>query len=440
MVTETLQFAEWFRSTTPYIRIHRGKTFVIQFDDDAVASVNFTSLVHDLALLNSIGIRLVLVYGSRHCIEHRLQDRKLTLHYHNGLRVTTAEAMECVKESVGQLGIEIAARLSMGLGNTPMSNARLRVSSGNFIIAKPLGVIDGVDYQYTGEIRRIDVDAINERLKSQEIILVPPLGYSITGEIFNLSASELAARLAVSLQADKLIYLLEAEGMCNGQGKLIREMTWQDAESVLWSSGNTDNDQYRYFRAAIEAARHGVDRVHLVDRRRDGALLHELFTRDGAGTMISSMPYDLVRKAEVDDIGGLLELIMPLEQQGILVERSREKLELEIEHFTLMERDGVIIGCVALYPFPDGNGAELACLAVHPDYHRSGRGEQLLSQLENEAGAVGIQRLFILTTHAEHWFLERGFVHADLDDLPVERKTLYNYQRNSKVLVKQLSG
>lgn len=439
MTAEATPFAEWFRSTTPYIRGHRGRTFVIHFDDAAVLGENFTALVHDLALLNSIGIRLVLAYGSRHCIEDRLRESQLTQRFHKGLRVTSPEAMECVKEAVGLLGIEIAARLSMGLGNTPMSNSRLRVATGNFITAKPLGVIDGIDYQYTGEIRRIDVEAIKDRLNHHEIVLVPPLGYSITGEIFNLGASELAARLAVSLQADKLIYLLEAEGMNDGQGRLIRELTWQDAESALWSAGaGPDNEQYRYFRAAIEAARQGVERVHLVDWRRDGALLRELFTRDGAGTMISSMPYDSVRKATVDDIAGLLELIKPLEREGILVERSREKLELEIDHFTVLERDGTAIGCVALYPFPGRPDAEVACLAVRPEYSRGGRGDLLLKQVESEAAAAGINRLFILTTHAEHWFLERGFTPAELDDLPVERKALYNYQRNSKVLVKHI--
>lgn len=439
MTAEATPFADWFRSTTPYIRGHRGRTFVIHFDDAAVLSENFTALVHDLALLNSIGIRLVLAYGSRHCIEDRLRDSQLTQRYHKGLRVTSPEAMECVKEAVGLLGIEIAARLSMGLGNTPMSNSRLRVATGNYITAKPLGVIDGIDYQFTGEIRRIDVDAIKDRLNLHEIVLVPPLGYSITGEIFNLGASELAARLAISLQADKLIYLLEAEGMNDSKGRLIRELTWQDAEAALWSAGaGADNEQYRYFRAAIEAARQGVERVHLVDWRRDGALLHELFTRDGAGTMISSMPYDCVRKATVDDIAGLLELIKPLEREGILVERSREKLELEIDHFTVLERDGTAIGCVALYPFPGTLDAEVACLAVRPDYRRGGRGDQLLKQAEGEATAAGINRLFILTTHAEHWFLERGFIPAGLGDLPVERKALYNYQRNSKVLVKHI--
>jgi amino-acid N-acetyltransferase len=438
MTTDARQFASWFRSTTPYIRVHRNRTFVIQFDDDAVACETFTSLVHDLALLNSLGIRLVLVFGTRSSIEKGLHARNLSLQYHHGLRITDAGAMECVKQAAGQLSIEIAARLSMGLGNTPMSNAALRVSTGNFITAKPLGIRHGVDYQYTGEIRRIDTDSIRQKLDAHEIVLIPPLGYSVTGEIFNLSACELAASLAVDLEADKLIYLMEAVGICDAQGALIREMTWQEAAAVVPDSPDEAMPRLRYFQAAIDASRQGVQRVHLIDRRLDGAILQELFTRDGAGTMISSLPYDVVRKAGIDDIGSILDLIEPMERQGVLVERSREKLELEIEHFTLLERDGVIIGCVALYPLPDQISAELACLVVHADYHKNGRGEQLLSLLEAEAIGAGIKRLFILTTHAEHWFLERGFVNTALDELPVERKAMYNYQRNSKVLVKNL--
>ena len=437
MQIDAAQFVEWFRSASPYIRVHRGKTFVIQFDDVPVSEGTFTNLVHDLALLNSLGIRLVLVFGARTSIEHRLEQAGIALDYHKGVRVTTAEAMEFVKEAAGKLRVEIEARLSMGLGNSPMYNADLRVSSGNYVSAKPLGVVEGIDFQFTGEIRGIDVDTIKAKLEAREIVLIPPLGYSVTGECFNLGADNLAAYLASALQADKLIYLMETRGLRNDKDELIRQMTQEEAETLLQNTGGTAS-YHHYLWSAVYACKQGVHRVHLIDRHVDGAVIQELFTRDGAGTMISTTPYDVMRKAGIGDIPGLMTLIEPLEQEGILVQRSREKLELEVDHFTVMERDGVIIGCGALYPFNTDDAAELACLAVHRDYHKCGRGQSLLHAIEERARSEGLKKLFVLSTHAEHWFLEQGFNKAALDELPVARKRLYNYRRNSKVMVKML--
>jgi amino-acid N-acetyltransferase len=437
MTADATQFVKWFRAAAPYIHVHRNKIFVIKFDDDAVHGAGFNHLIHDLALLNSLGIQLVLVYGTRNSIETLLSARKLSPEYHKGLRVTTAAAMECVKAAAGTLRIEIESKMSMGLGNTPMSNAELRVCSGNYVTAKPLGVIDGVDFQFTGEIRSIDTGAILGKLANHEIVLVPPIGYSTTGEAFNLSADRLAAGLAIQLHADKLIYLMEAAGLMGGDARLIRQLNLEEARILLQDTDETIAI-HPYLDAAIQACAGGVRRAHLIDRRIDGAILQELFTTDGCGTMISNFPYDVIRPAAVGDISGLLALLEPLERQGVLVERSREKLELEINHFTVMERDGVVMACAALYPFPKEHTAEIACLVVHPDYHNQGRGEQLLSLMENEAIKSKLKSIFVLTTHAEHWFLERGFVNAALDDLPVERKALYNIQRNSKVLIKKL--
>lgn len=437
MADDTSQFIKWFRAASPYIHVHRNKTFVIKFDGDAVHSDGFNHLIHDLALLNSLGVRLVIVYSTRTSIENLLNERDLSFKYYKGLRVTDAETMEYVKLAAGKLRIKIESKLSMGLGNSPMSNAEIRVCSGNYVRAKPLGIIDGIDFHFTGEIRGIDCDAISSKLAAHEIVLVPPIGYSTTGEAFNLSADVLAGVLASRLRADKLIYLMESEGLTGPDGEILRQLTQDEAGRILSETKDTAAI-YPYLNSAYHACKTGVQRAHLIDRRIDGAVLQELFTRDGVGTMITTSPYDVVRQAGIEDINGILDLLEPLEQGGILVERSREKLELEIDHFTLMERDGVIIACAALYPFAEAHTAELACLAVHGEYHNSGRGEQLLSLQENEAISKGLKSIFVLTTHAEHWFLEQGFENASLDDLPVERKALYNYQRNSKVLIKRL--
>lgn len=438
MSDDSLQFIKWFRAASPYIHVHRGKTFVVQFDDDAIRSDNFTKLVHDLALLNSLGIQLVLVFGSRTSIEKYLAENNLSSDYHQGIRITDAQVMEYVKQAAGTLRIEIESRLSMGLGNTPMANAEIRVSSGNYVSAKPQGIVDGIDYQFTGAIRSIDIDSIRMKLVSNEIVLIAPIGYSTTGETFNLSADVLAAKLATELQADKLIYLMEAEGLMDEDGNLIRQLTCLEAEALLDKTNEKASRAFRYIQSAVNASQDGVQRVHLIDRRIDGAILQELFSRDGAGTMLSATAYDVIRQADVNDIAGIIDLIEPLEKQGVLVERSRGKLELEINNFTVLQRDGVIIGCAALYPVMQNDIAELACLAVHSDYHNAGRGEQLYIFLENHGKSNGLKKIFVLTTHAEHWFLKHGFIESTLDDLPVERKELYNYQRNSKILIKSL--
>lgn len=429
------KFVSWFRSTAPYIRVHRGKTFVIQFDDNLVYSEIFTDLVHDLALLNSLDIQLVLVYGARYSIEAWLDENEQASTYHEGIRLTDADTMELVKTAAGKLRVEIEAKLSMGLGNTPMDNAEIRVSSGNFVMAKPAGIVNGVDYQFTGEIRKIDVSAIRSKLGNGEIVLIPPLGYSITGEAFNLSATTLAAELAIELKADKLIYLIDGEGLHDEHGNIISQLIQSEAETLLQEG---DAEGSAYLKVAINACKNGVSRVQLIDCQASGAILQELFTRDGAGTMVCAVSYDVIRQANENDIAGILDLIEPLEKQAVLVERSREKLELEVDHFTIMQRDNVIIGCAALYPFIGESAAELACFAIHPDYHRQGMGEQLFTIMESTAKKAGLKKLFVLTTQAEHWFLDRGFSECSLDDLPVEKQDLYNYQRKSKVLIRSM--
>ncbi len=437
MSIEKAQFVSWFRSASPYIHVHRGKTFVIQVNDKVIHSDEFTGLVHDLALLTNLGIKLALVFGTRDSIESYLDEKQANSEYHNDIRITDADTMEFAKEVAGRLLMDIQAGLSMGLGNTPMSNAEIRVNTGNYVSAKPMGIIDGVNYEFTGKTRHIDVDAMLDKLANGEIIVLPPVGYSITGEAYNLPAVAMAADVAIALQADKLIYFMEKDQQAVFMGeKQANQLNQAEAQGLL-TRVDGRSDSYFCLKNAIEACDNGVERVHMLNQEQDGAILNELFSRDGSGLMITTSAYDVVRKATSDDIGGILDLIKPLEQQGILVKRSREKLELEANCFTILIRDGVIIGCVGLYPHPDDKVAEVACLAVHPDYHNDGCGNQLLDEIENEARRLDINQLFVLTTQTEHWFLERGFNEASPGNLPIEKQALYNYHRNAKVLIKK---
>lgn len=430
-------FVDWFRQSSPYIHAHRGRTFVLCFGGEAVASEDFPNLVHDIALLHGLGIRLVLVHGARPQIEERLKLRGADLQVVNGLRVTDDAALACVKDAAGAVRVELEALLSMGLANSPMAGARIRVASGNFVTARPLGVIDGVDYRHTGEVRRVDAEGLRQRLDGGAIALVPPLGYSPTGEVFNLSAADVAGAVAVALGADKLIFLSEHK-LSGGRSKLPGSLVPREVDALIARRKALPEELARTLRNAADGCRAGIKRVHIVDRRIDGGLLGELFTREGVGTLVTAEPYELTRTARIDDVGGILELIAPLEAAGVLVPRPREVLETEIDRFTVMERDGAIVGCAALYPFEKEGLGELACVAVDPGYRNSGRGDALLAHMERQAKALGLAGLFVLTTRTAHWFRERGFAPAPVDKLPRRRRDLYNWRRGSKVFIKTL--
>lgn len=433
------EFVSWFRSSSPYIHAHRGRTFVIVFGGEVLLDeVRLEHLIHDVATLSSLGIRLVLVHGTRPQIEQRLQERGATLRYENALRVTDDEALVCVKEAAGSVRVEIEARLSMGLANTPMSGAHIRVASGNFVTARPLGVRNGIDYCHTGEVRRIDVPAIQQRLDQGAVVLISPIGYSPTGEVFNLSAEDVATAVSIQLKVDKLFFLIEEQGVMDSDNQLLQQLTPNHGELILQQANHLPEEVAIHLSSAIKACKSGVHRSHLVNRNIDGALLLELFTRDGVGTMVSAEAYETLRSASIDDVGGILELIKPLESEGILVRRSRERLEMEIDCFTVIERDGMIIGCGALHRFDQDTMAELACLAIDQDYQHEGRGDVLFEHMQNQAKRAGIQQIFVLTTRTAHWFLERGFKEIPLDKLPIGRQALYNYQRKSKIFIKNL--
>ena len=438
MSTDSGNFIQWFRSAAPYIHSHRGKTFVLHFGGELIDSTVFPHLIHDIALLNSLGVRIVIVFGARPQIERLLLEKNIQPKLVAGLRLTDEQTLEVVKQAVGSLRIQIEALLSMGLPNSPMAQASIKVSSGNFVIAKPKGIIDGVDLEFTGSVRRIDAVSIMTNLDNHEIVLLSPLGYSLTGEVFNLSSIETATQTAISLHADKLIFLMSEAVYNDDTGEFIELLSQEQADALLKDKDIDDGSVFAPLAAGLQASRKGIARIHFINQDRDGSLMQELFSRDGVGTMLTDLPFDDLRTATIDDIGGILELIQPLEEKGILVRRSREKLEMEIGDYTVLIRDGAVIACAALHIYPGDTAAELACVAVHEDYQKMARGKDLYLKAETDAIAKGVKKLFVLTTQATHWFLEQGFLEASVEELPVTKKQLYNYQRNSKVLVKKL--
>jgi amino-acid N-acetyltransferase len=435
----TSAFVHWFRSAAPYIHGFRGRTFIVAFGGEVVEDGKFVELTHDLNLLASVGVKLVLVHGARPQIERELDLRGIEQRYAGAVRVTDEDALGCAKQASGRLRVEIEALLSMGLPNSPMAGSEIRVASGNFVVARPRGIVDGVDMLYTGEVRKIEADAIRRRLDDNELVLISPLGYSPTGEIFNLTLEDVAAECAVALQAEKLIVLTDESGVAGRNGKLMRELTVSDAQSLLESTDKADPFAVQHLPVAIKACRGGVKRVHLVDRKLDGSLLLELFTHEGVGSMISQDSLEMLRQATIEDVGGILQLIEPLEANGTLAKRSRELLEIEIDRFIVLEHDKLIVGCAALYPCFEENAGELACLAVHPLFQNAGSGEMLLQEVERRGRELKLNRLFVLTTAASHWFIEHGFESVSLSVLPARKAAMYNYQRNSRVLQKTLS-
>ncbi|KUJ83651.1 amino-acid N-acetyltransferase [Microbulbifer flavimaris] len=425
----------WFRHAAPYINDLRSRTLVIAIPGDALEHSNFRSLIHDMALLASLGVRLVVVHGARPQVNRALADRQLEQRFHGRNRVTDRETLEVIKAAVGKLRFDIEAAFSQGLPDSPMARSALKVISGNFVTARPIGVLDGVDLGWTGRVRRMEVNTIRRTLDQGGLVLLSPLGTSLTGESFNLNYLDLAAEAARTLQAEKLVIFRESPQL-QVNDEPVQELSLVQAEQAVAS---TDSDALR---CAIRACNAGTSRTHLLSYAQDGALVQELFSREGTGTMVYRDSYEVVRRARITDVGGILGLIRPLEKQGILVRRSREKLEAEIEHFTLVEVDGTPVACAALYPISDPQGttvaAEIACVAIHPDFRGGGRGAKLLHHLTRQASVLGIPELYVLTTQAEHWFIEQGFEQVAVPDLPAARQSLYNIQRNSRVLRKVL--
>ena len=434
---KTEAFVKWFRAATPYIHRWGGATFVIAFGGEVLADGEFQQLTHDINVLVSLEVRVVLVHGTRPQIEKQMREHGVTPRYVANRRVTDDKALACVKEANGIVRVEMEALLSMELANSPMWGADIRVSSGNFVTAKPVGVVNGVDFKHTGEVRKIDAEGIRRRLDDHEVVLISPMGFSPTGDVFNCTVEDVATSTAVALQADKLIFLTETAGALDPKGRLISELTVKQA-GELAAANNLPEDVQIYLPCAIRATSNGVKRSHLISRHVDGALLIELFTHHGIGTMVVPESPEHIRPAKPEDVPGIGQILEPLEQQGVLVKREPDELEREIDRYFVIESEGNILGCAALYPFADSKTAELAALAVNPFHRDGGRGERLLAYAEARAKAMGLKSIFVLSTRTTHWFIERGFVETDPGRLPQGKQALYNYDRRSKVFVKEL--
>lgn len=435
------EYIDWFRHSSSYINAHRKKVFVVLLTGETLAHENFSNIVHDITLLHSLGVKLVLVHGARPQINEALEAAGITPRYHNGLRITDVDSLHHIKRTIGALSIDIESHFSMGLVNSPMHGADIKLSRGNFITARPLGILDGVDYALTGVVRKVNAVAIQQHLDRNNIVLISNLGYSPTGEVFNLAQEDVATETAIAMHAEKLILFIPKKGVQDPNGELVSTLNPGLAQTLLaqlaQDENNINNGIVPALTAATRACKKHVHRSHLISFEQNGALIEELFTREGSGTLVSKDTFEELRSATIDDVGGILELIKPMEDAGVLVHRSRELLEAEINYFKVIEMEGMIIACAAIYPLDDTTG-EIACIVIHRDYQENGRGEHLLKAIETEAKKMGLSKAIVLTTQTAHWFIERGFKEIAISELPEKKQKLYNYQRNSKAFRKDL--
>lgn len=435
--TTAAQFVRWFREVAPYVHGFRGKTFVVGFGGELISDGLLNTLIPDLSLMSALGIKLILVHGSRPQVNEQLRLKGETLQFGRGTEPTSVTALECAKEAAGEIRLDIEAAFSQGLPNTPMSHAQIRVISGNFVTARPVGVIDGIDYKHTGAVRKLDTEAMRTIISQGALILLSPLGFSPTGEAFNLAMEDLATSAAIALRAEKLIFLTPEHIGRSNQLTIHTELARADADALL-ASGTLDEDCSVFVRHASLAVKRGVARAHLVPYQQDGSILLEIFTHDGVGTMVVEDTLDDLRAATLDDVGAIVQLIEPLEQDGTLVPRGRAMIEREVERFTVLEHDSIIYGCVALIPYLEESMAEMACLIVQSEWQGEGEGDMLLRHTEAKARAMGVKRLFVLTTRTSHWFIKRGFVAGGVSDLPKQKQANYNRSRNSMIFIKKL--
>ena len=438
-------FVPWFRAVAPYIHAYRGKTFVVGMAGELIAAGKLNSFVQDLAILHAMGIKLVLVHGFRPQVTEQLAAKGQVSRFSHGKRITDAVALDCAQEAAGQLRFEIEAAFSQGLPNTPMANATVRVVSGNFLIARPVGIVDGVDFMHSGVVRRVDAKSIRGAIDIGALVLLSPFGFSPTGEAFNLTMEEVATATATALQADKLLFLTEVAGVhedpLDSDSPIDTEMALADARRLLESlpPAKRPEDLAFYLQHCVKACESGVERSHILPFAVDGAILQEIFTHDGIGTMVVDEKLESLREAGPDDVGGILQLIEPFERDGTLVRRERTEIERDIGCYTVIAHDGVSFGCAALYPYPEARTAEMAALTVSPHVQGQGDGERILKRVEQRAKGLGLDSIFVLTTRTMHWFIKRGFVQVDPEWLPDSRKRKYNWDRRSQVLVKKFN-
>ena len=439
--TAQSSFIQNFRLSAKYINLFNQNIFVIALSGYVFNEDQFVKIAQDINILHSLKIKVILVYGARPQVESILVKNKIPVRLLKNMRVTSSAALKHVIEVNGAIRNKIEATLS----TIKSVSEGMRLSSGNFLTAMPVGIIDGIDMESTGKIRGVDVEAIKNKLNHHEIVIVSPIGYSPIGQIFNLSYEQTAANIAVAINADKLIFYVDANGILNERGELIPELTSEKAHKLIShieekpspeSAQNLSYDDFNILKSSVFAIKNKIKKVHLINRHIDGSLIEELFTEKGSGTILTEFALENFRKATEGDLKDIYRILFPLEKRKILIERDLTQIKGMINQFYVLEHDKKFVGCVSLNSFKES--LELASFSIEPKYQRLGFGKKLLKLCELEAKKLKYDEIFILTTQSEHWFAENGFKEKSKELMPTFKKKTYQSERNSKYLTKKL--
>ncbi len=394
-----------------YFHIYSGSTFVVLLDQ--ISKDQIVTVAKDIALLSALNIKIILIAPSQPITKPFI--------------IKTEDELEQLLTNTQVIQRKIEVLLNQAFHQYQISSA---IISSSAVTTKPYGIHNGIDYGFFGKPRSIKKDLLNHLLDSASCLIIPTFGFAPTGETFIMDGLEMAEQVASALQCQKLMILTSAEAIPREMNANQAKIFSQNSELPLTSR--------LLIKRCLPAIENGVDRVHILDSKIEGALILELLTRDGIGSMITNEPYDEIKQAELSNIQPLKALMQPLEDDGILKQRSIQELEKDIHNYYLMFRDNSLIGAVAYYPYPEEKTAELASLIVHPDYRKGKKANLLMQFIEQKAIADGFNSIFLLTTQTAHWFMGNGYKEASKQDLPKAKLELYDHSRNSKVFFKYL--
>jgi amino-acid N-acetyltransferase len=416
-----------------------GKTIVLKIDYPILNAPHFPQLLKDMAMLRATGIEIILVPGSREWIDAVLKEYDIESEYVNGIRIATQDSIPFIRMAA----FDVANRL-MTLLTAFQANAVI----GNFTRARGIGVVDGVDFQNSGRVEKILKEPLQQILDQGMIPIFPSIGWNAAGKPYNLSSDEIALAVAEALQAEKLFFVTDSDGFMEPRFKLppglvknsdgrVARLSLEEAQEVLnLNTGNPDPD-LKYLDYALTACRKGTERAHVVDGRMEGAILREIFSNLGIGTMVYGNDYESIRPMQADDVGDVLRLMRPLMAEGILVQRTNSELMAKQADYAVYAIDDVVHACGALHDFGDGQG-EIAAIATNPVYSHLSMGRKIVSYLIEKAARQGLTRVFALTTRTVDWFEQLGFVEVDLQSLPAKKRETYDHARKSRILALEL--
>jgi len=420
------------REILRYVPQYRERTFVIALDGAIVEDANFRNLLLDIALLRSLNIQVALVHGAGWQVRRLAEQTKQTPSNLDGTGITDYATLQLALTAANRVSHEILEGLSA---------TDLRGACGNALVAHPAGILQGIDYQFTGRVERVDIQLLRSLLDHDIVPVIPPLGTDGEGNTYRLNSDAVAVEVARTLQAVKLIYLAPTAGITVEKDELLRQLTVDEAEDILKKQRQElAGSSLSKLAHAVRAARGGVPRVHIIDGRVEEGLLAEVFSNEGIGTLVHTNEYQAIRSALKKDARGIFNLIRPMIESDELLPRTQGEIEKKIGDYFVFEVDRRPVACVAIHFYRDQGKAELACMCVEPEFENQGIGGRLMQFVESQARAGGARELFCLSTQAFNYFVQKGsFRLGTPEDLPLARRQIYDASgRRSQVLSKKL--